>query len=169
MKRLGHTFAVGLCLIALGAITGRAAAQGNPGPRAIGLEIGMPLVLGVDLSHRLNDRWRVGLGLGRLSGLTAIRAEAQWLVRPGNGQRLVPLIVAGGVQYFLKDGDLEATPVGLHAAIGLDYHAESPVSFAVRLGGMKTFGSSGAGGARVFGVENGFTTGIFNIGARFHF
>lgn len=169
MRRLRQLIAAGLCLVAWGAAPEPAAAQGTSGPRAVGLEVGMPLVVGVDLSHRLNERWRVGLGLGRLSGLTAIRAEGQWLLRPEVGRRLVPLLAAGGEQYFLKDGPLEATPVGVHAAVGLDYHADSPVSFTVRLGGMKTFGSSGAGGARVFGVENGFTTGIFNIGARFHF
>lgn len=168
MNRLQRTCWVAVCAALLGVAAAPAGAQESQGRLTAGLEIGMPLVLGVDVSQRLNERWRVGLALGRMSGLTAIRAEGTWLLREEVRRRFVPVVAFGGEQYFLNDAGRDATPVGVHAAIGLDYHADSPVSFTARLGGMKTFGSSGAGNVKVFGVENGFTTGLFNIGVRVH-
>ena len=149
-----------------GPATARAQALGRV---SAGLEAGLPLVLGLEASYLVTPRWRAGMAIGRLGGLTALRAEARWLLRPEERERVVPSIVVGAEQYFLKDGDRDATPVGIHAALGLDYYMTSPVSVGARVGGLKTFGSSDSGDLRVFSVQNGYTSGMFNIGVRYHF
>jgi opacity protein-like surface antigen len=154
------------CALALGPAP--ASAQGGVGPISVGLEAGLPLVFGVESTYRLDPRWRIGLGIGRLSGLTAVRAEARWMIRPEIRERVVPSLIAGAEQYFLSKNGQDATPLGIHAAIGLDYYLASPVSLGIRIGALKTFGSSD-GNVRVFGVENGFSTGTFNLGFRYHF
>lgn len=147
-----------------------AAAQApEVGARAVGLEAGLPLVFGLDASYRVEPSWRVGLGFGRLSGFTAIRAQAQWLVLQEEANRLTPSLIAGAEQYFLSKGDRDATPVGIHAALGLDYHFSSPMSLGGRIGILRTFASSDGGSLKVFGIKNGFTTGLFDIGLRYHF
>jgi hypothetical protein len=160
---------LGAALAVLPVVAPPAAAQSNVGATAIGVEAGLPLVLGFDASYRLNPKWRLGLALGRISGLTALRAEARWLMRPEARGSFVPSLVAGAEQYFLSEGDNDATPLGVHAAVGLDWYLESPVSIGVRIGAMKTFGSSDSGGARVFSVQNDFSSGTFNFGVRYHF
>jgi hypothetical protein len=159
----------GAVLAALLAVAPPAAAQSDVGATAVGIEAGLPLVLGVDASYRLDPRWRVGLALGRISGLAALRAEARWLLGAEKRGRFVPSLIAGAEQYFLSEGDDDATPLGVHAAVGLDWYLESPVSIGVRLGAMKTFGSSDAGDIRVFSVKNDFSSGLFNFGVRYHF
>lgn len=160
---LGAILVGGLCA------AGPAVAGLQRGSMALGVEAGLPLVLGVDASYRLDGPWRLGVGFGRISGLTALRAEARMLLRDEAPERLVPGLVLGAEQYFLKDGDRDATPVGVHLALGLDYHFRSGFSMGARLGGLKTFGSSGGGDARVFSVENGQASGLFNLGVRYHF
>ena len=83
----------------------------------------------------------------------------------------MPSLIVGAEQYFLRDGDRDATPVGVHFAIGLDYRFQSPVSMGVRIGGLKTFGSSGGGGVRVFSIEDGYKSGLLQrlLGVRYHF
>lgn len=170
MKR--HLLPVALAASLLAAapgVLGTAGAQLDVGATSVGVEAGLPLVFGVDATFRTDPRWRFGVGLGRLSGLTALRAEARWLLRPEARGRVVPSLIAGVEQYFLNDGDLDATPVGVHAALGFDYLLDSPVSVGVRVGGLKTFGSSGGGDARVFSIRNGYESGLFNLGFRYHF
>ncbi len=160
---LGVVFAWGVCA------AGPASAGASSGRVAVGVEAGLPLVLGVDASYRLDGPWRLGMGIGKLGGLTALRAEARLLMRREEPERLVPCLILGAEQYFLKDGQRDATPVGIHFALGLDYRFESPVSVGARIGGLKTFGSSGGGDVRVFSVENGYKSGLFNLGVRYHF
>lgn len=155
-----------LCLAAPGAVP---EASAQPRGVSVGLEAGLPLVFGVDASFTTHPRWRLGAGFGRLSGLTVIRGEARWLLLPEQRGRLVPSLLAGLEQYFLEDGDLDATPLGMHAAFGLDYRLDSPVSLTARFGGLKTFGSSDGEGARVFSIRNDYATGLFNVGLRYHF
>jgi hypothetical protein len=144
-------------------------AQHALGRTTFGMEAGLPLVLGIEATQRVSPRWRLGLGLGRLGGLTAIRAEGRFLLGSETYERFVPSIIVGAEQYFLKKGDRDATPLGVHFAFGLDYHFGSPVSIGARAGGIKTFGSSGGGDLRVFSIENGYTSGTFNVGVRYHF
>ncbi len=160
---------LGIVLAALPIAATPASAQSNVGATAIGVEAGLPLVLGFDASYRVDPRWRMGVALGRISGLTALRAEARWLVRPEVRGAFVPSLIAGAEQYFLSEGDSHATPLGIHAAVGLDWYLDSPVSIGVRLGAMKTFGSSDSGDVEVFSVQNDFSSGTFNFGVRYHF
>lgn len=146
-----------------------AASQTIPGATSIGVEAGLPLVFGFDVSQRVNPNVRVSVGLGRIGGLTAVRAEGRWLLRDELSERFVPSLLAGAEQYLLKDGDLDATPAGVHAGFGIDYHFASPVALGMRFGGLATFGSSEGGDLKVFSVQNGFRSGFFNVGVRYHF
>jgi hypothetical protein len=154
---------------ALAAPLPAAAQTESVGQKAVGIEAGLPLVLGLDASYRVDPSWRVGIGFGRLSGFTAIRAQARWLALREEPDRLVPSLVVGAEQYFLSKGDRDATPIGIHAAIGLDYQFRSPMSLGARIGILRTFASSDGGDLKVFGIKNGFTTGLFNIGLRYLF
>jgi hypothetical protein len=136
---------------------------------AVGLEAGLPLVVGVDASFRVSPDWRLGMAVGRLSGITAIRAEAKRLFGEERSRSMVLTLSAGAEQYFLDDEGREATPVGIHAAAGVDYHFDSPLSIGARIGILKTFGSSDGGDVRVFSVRNDYSTCILNATLRFHF
>lgn len=163
---------VAACVVAacvLAAPLPAAAQSQDVGDKAVGIEAGLPLVFGLDASYRFDPSWRVGLGFGRLSGFTAIRAQARWLILKEQADRMVPSLVAGAEQYFLSKGDRDATPIGIHAALGLDYHFRSPMSLGARIGILKTFASSDGGNLKVFGIKNGFSTGLFDIGLRYHF
>jgi opacity protein-like surface antigen len=171
MLKPGWIAVCAVVLLALGGLApGGASAQAQVGVKAVGIEAGLPLVLGLDASYRVNPHWRVGIGLARLSGFTALRGEARWLFRTEARGAFVPCLFAGAEQYFLNKDGRDATPVGVHVGLGVDYFlTESPVSFGIRLGGLKTFGSSGAGELKVFSVRNGYRTGTFNMGVRYHF
>lgn len=149
--------------------TGPARAQEPLRQTAIGLEAGLPIVFGAKLTRRFSPRWRGSIGFGRLSGLTSVKAEGQWFVMPPGHGRVAPLMAVGGTQYFLKDGDDEATPVGVHAAIGVDYFMDTPVTLGARIGVMRTFGSSDGDDVSVFSVKNDYTTALFNLGVLYHF
>jgi hypothetical protein len=164
----GACLAAGLAVL-LAVAPPAAAETSNVGATSIGVEAGLPLVVGLDLSHRLNSSWRLGLGLSRIAGLTAVRAEARWMLRAEARGAFVPSLIAGAEQYFLSEGGDDATPLGVHAALGLDWYLDSPVSIGVRIGGLKTFGSSDGGDIKVFSVQNGFSSGTFNFGVRYHF
>jgi hypothetical protein len=146
-----------------------ATAPSEAGAVAVGIEAGLPLVLGFDASYRIAPNWRIGAAVGRLSGMTAIRAEAKRLFGEERARSLVLTLSAGAEQYFLDDDGREATPVGVHAAAGVDYHFDSPLSVGARIGVLKTFGSTDGGGVRVFSVRNDYSTGIVNASLRFHF
>jgi hypothetical protein len=139
-----------------------------PGTASIGVEAGLPLVTGFQANYHVRPNWQLGLEFGRVSGLTALGAEARWLIR-GESHGFVPSIVAGAEQYFLEDGGRDATPVGLHLALGLDYYLDAPISFGVELGGMTTFGSSNGDQVKVFSIGNDVSKAMFNVGARYHF
>lgn len=156
-------------LMTLGVPGPATAADYLRGRTAVGVEAGLPLVLGIDVTHATTDQWTLGLAMGRLGGLTALRGEARRLLATPAPRKIVPYVAAGAEQYFLKDGDRSATPIGVHAALGLDYHFDSPVSAGVRVGVLKTFGSSGGGDLKVFSVENGFTSGTTSLSLRYHF
>jgi opacity protein-like surface antigen len=166
--KFGWLAVVAACVVAA-PLPAAAQAPAEAGPWAVGLEAGLPLVFGVDASYRVEPNWRVGVGFGRLSGFTAIRAQARWLVFHEEANRLVPSLVAGAEQYFLSKGDRNATPIGIHGGLGFDYHFSSPMSLGARIGILRTFASSDGGNLKVFGIKNGFTTGVFNIGLRYHF
>ncbi len=159
--------AAGVTLALLGG-SAHAETLGYRSANTVGLEIGLPLVAGLEFTHRTDRNLRLGLGLGRMGGLTAIRAEATWLMRPEYPGKFVPLVVAGADQFLLKSGDSEASPAGLHGALGMEYHFESGFSMAARMGVLTTFGSSGSEEIKVFAVRNGFTTGFLNVGVRYH-
>lgn len=170
--------AVVVCLFV--AVTGRAqedmtamtpAAPQEPegGSVAVGLEAGLPLIVGVDASFRVSPDWRIGMAMGRLSGITVIRAEAKRLFGEERARSMVLTLSAGAEQYFLDDEGREATPLGIHAVAGVDYHFDSPLSIGARIGILKTFGSSDGGDIRVFSVRNDYSTGILNAALRFHF
>jgi hypothetical protein len=127
------------------------------------------MVFGLGVTYPVRSDWRIGLAFGRVSGLTALSGEARWLMRREGDSRLVPSLAAGAEQYFLTDGGADATPVGVHAALGLDWYMDAPVSFGVELGAMHTFGTSDGSDVKVFSVENDFSSAIFNVGARYHF
>jgi len=148
-----------------------AAVESAPGVGAvsIGPEVGLPLVVGLDASYRIAPDWRIGMAIGRLSGITTVRAEARRLFGEEKRRSMVLSLTAGAEQYFLDDDGREATPVGVHLAAGFTYHFDSPLSFGVRIGLLKTFGSSDGGDIRVFSVRNDYSTGILNAGLRFHF
>jgi opacity protein-like surface antigen len=168
----GWPSVVAVCVVlacVLAAPLPAAAQDSQVGDKAVGIEAGLPLVFGLDASYRVDPSWRIGLGFGRLSGFTVIRAQARWLALKEQADRLVPSLVAGAEQYFLSKGDRDATPIGIHAAVGLDYHFRSPMSLGARIGILRTFASSDGGDLKVFGIKNGFTTGLFNIGLRYHF
>ena len=74
---LGAGLAWGACA------AGPAFAGGTTGRVSVGVEAGLPLVLGVDASYGLDGPWELAAGIGRLSGLTALRAEARLLMRGG--------------------------------------------------------------------------------------
>ncbi len=168
MSRIGWAW-VAAWMLGAGLMAGPAAAQGTVGRTAVGFEAGLPMVLGVDASHRMTPHLRIGLGFGRIGGLTSLRSEARWLLQEEVPLRFVPSLVAGAEQYFLKRDELDATPLGVHAAFAVDYHFASPVSVGVRVGALKTFGSSGAGDVKVFSIRNGYESGTFNLGVRYHF
>lgn len=170
MRSFG-TIALGLAaILALGLLApSTAGAQHTVGQTSIGVEAGLPLVFGLEGTQRVTPRWRLGFGFGRIGGLTAVRAEGRYLLGSEMQRRFVPSLIVGAEQYFLKKGDRDATPLGIHFAVGLDYHFDSPVSVGARIGGLKTFGSRGGGDLRVFSVTNGFTSGTFNVGVRYHF
>lgn len=139
------------------------------GPTSVGVEAGLPLVLGLDATYATSDSWRIGLAIGKLGGLTALRGEVQRVLSTPGPRRVVPYLAAGAEQYFLSEGDRSATPLGVHAALGVDYYFDSPVSAGVRVGGLKTFGSSGGGDLKVFSVRNGFTSGTMSMSLKYHF
>ena len=146
------------------------APDGTVGNASFGFEAGLPLVVGLEFSYRIKPRWRFGASFGHLSDFSAIRAEARWLLREEARNRFVPSIVAGVEQFFLKDGPDEATPIGVHAAVGLDYYLRnSPISVGGRLGVLRTLGSSDGDDVKVFAIKNDFTSGMFNLGVRYHF
>jgi len=151
-----------------GTLFSPATTQAAPGNVSIGVEAGLPLVAGFEASYHVRPKWQLGLEFGRVSGLTVVGAEARWLVR-GESSGFVPSIVVGAEQYFLEDGGYDATPAGIHAALGLDYYFRPPVSVGVELGAMKTFGSSNNDGVEVFSIANDVSKATFNIGARYHF
>lgn len=172
MKR-SHSWAGALfALVLMGGIacTAPASASGWTDTRlTVAVEAGLPLVLGVDATYTPAHPWRLGLALGRIGGLTALRGEVHRMLAVPAPRRIVPYLLAGTEQYFLRDGDRTATPLGVHAGIGADYCFDSPVSLGVRLGGLKTFGSSGGGDLKVFSVQNGFTTGTMSMALRYYF
>ncbi len=139
------------------------------GAISIGPEVGLPLVVGLDATVRVNPDWRIGMALGRLSGITTIRAEVQRLFGEERRRAMVLVLLAGAEQYFLDDDGREATPLGMHVAGGFNYYFDSPLSFGARIGLLKTFGSSDGGDIRVFSVRNDYSTGLLNAGLRFHF
>ncbi len=146
-----------------------AAARAAPGPATIGFEAGLPLVAGFEASYRVRPAWRLGLQFGRVSGLTALGAEARWLMG-GESHGFAPSLVAGAEQYFLEDGGQNATPVGVHLALGIDYFLyRAPVSLGAELGVMSTFGSTGDEHVKVFSIRNNVTKPMFNVAARYHF
>lgn len=163
---------LGAALVLLGGLgmPMRAEAAGMaPERTSVGIEAGLPLVLGLDVTYSTAGPWRMGLALGKLGGLTALRGEVQRVLTTPGPRKAVPFIAVGAEQYFLRDGNRDATPMGLHAALGLEYHFDSPVSFGVRVGGLKTFGSSGGGDLKVFSVRNGFTSGTMSLALHYHF
>lgn len=154
-------------LSATGAFAAPSAAAA-PGRAGIGVEAGLPLVAGFEVSYRVQPQWRLGLQFGRVSGLSVFGAEARWLPR-GERARLVPSLVAGAEQYALEDAGLDATPVGMHAAFGLDYRFDAPVSVGVELGVLTTFGASGSDRVKVFSIGKDVTRAMFNLGVRYQF
>lgn len=163
------TILLAVVVAVCGAPLAPAAAHAAPGPVSIGFEAGLPLVAGFEASYRVRDSWRLGAQFGRVSGLTVLGAEARWLMR-GEAGGLVPSLIAGADQYFLKDGGRSATPVGVHAALGLDYFLRgAPVSLGAEIGAMTTFGSSNDEHVEVFSIRNNVTKATFNIAARYHF
>jgi len=157
-----------LMLGAGGALLTPTATHAWPGRASIGVEAGLPLVTALEASYHVRPKWQLGLEFGRVSGLTVVGAEARWLMR-GESQGFVPSIVVGAEQYFLEDGGYDATPAGIHAALGLDYYFRQPVSVGVELGAMKTFGSSNGDRVEVFSITNDVSKATFNVGARYHF
>ena len=129
------TILLAALIAAGGAVFAPARALAAPGAATIGFEAGLPLVAGFEASYRVRPAWRLGLQFGRVSGLTALGAEARWLIR-GESRGFVPSLVAGAEQYFLEDGGNDATPVGVHLALGIDYFLyRAPVSLgAERIG-----------------------------------
>jgi len=144
------------------------AARAAPGPLSLGVEVGLPLITGFEASYRVRPHWRLGAQTGRVSGLSVFGAEARWLPR-GESGRLVPSLVAGAEQYFLEDGGREATPVGVHAALGLDYYLNAPISIGAELGVLRTFGGSGSDDVKVFSIGNDVSRATFNLGVRYRF
>lgn len=143
-------------------------AQSAPGKGTIGFETGLPLVAGLEASWRVDPHWRLGVQYGQVSGMSALGAEARWLIMEEQ-QGFVPSLWAGANQFFLEDGGRDATPVGIRAGVALDYHLNAPVSFGAELGAMRTFGSSSTEDVRVFSIQANESIATFNVGARWHF
>ncbi len=144
--------------------------KGSAGHRwSLGVEVGKPLILGIEGTYHFDPRVAGSVGFAALSGFTAISGEVDYHVLRFDGQGLSALIGLGCAQYFLAEGGKESQPTMGHALIGIENVFPARIGVGMNLGYQVAIGSSGDESVDRYGIHSDADGWFFGMSARYVF
>jgi len=136
---------------------------------SLGLEVGKPLILGLEGTYHFDSRVAGSVGFAALSGFTAISGEVDYHVMRFDGQGLSALTGVGFAQYFLSEDGKESQPTMGHALIGIEHVFPASIGVGMNLGYQVSIGSSGDETVDRYGIHSDSDGWFFGMNARYVF
>jgi len=136
---------------------------------SMGVQLGMPYVLGVDVASHFTSRMSVGLGLGYVPDLITIGGQFRLnLMEPGP-DKTIPVVGAGINQYWIEDADRNIEPVAIDVLAGVDHFFGSNMSLGMYVGYLKSLTETEVHNVKVWGINNNVSKLFLGITGRYYF
>ena len=150
--------------------TSSGTSKGSAGHRwSLGVEVGKPLILGIEGTYHFDPRVAASVGFAALSGFTAITGEVDYHVLRFDGQGLSALTGIGFAQYFLSEDGNESQPTMGHALVGIEHVFPASIGVGMNLGYQVSIGSSGDESVDRYGIHSDADGWFFGMNVRYVF
>jgi len=136
---------------------------------SMGVQLGLPYVLGVDVASHFNSRMSAGLGLGFVPDMITFGGQVRLSVLEPGPDKTVPFIGAGINQYWIEDGDKNTEPVAVNFLAGIDHFFGSSTSLGMYVGYIKTLTKSDDNSVKVWGVNDDMSKLCLGVSGRYYF
>ena len=136
---------------------------------SVGLQLGLPLVAGVDISAQFSPRLSAGLGFGFVPDLVVLGGQLRMNVLEPGPDKIVPFVGAGLNQYWLEDGKENSDAVALDLLAGGQRMFGSNYSLGMFLGYTRTLSKSTNSHVEVWGVNDDMSKLFLGVEGRYYF
>jgi len=136
---------------------------------SLGMQLGLPYVLGVDVASHFSSRMSAGLGFGFVPDLITFGGQVRFnIVEPG-ADKTVPVVSAGLNQYWIEDAGKNTEPVAVNFTAGVDHFFGSNMSLGMYIGYIKTLSGSDDNRVKVWGVNDDMSKLCLGLTGRYYF
>jgi len=136
---------------------------------SIGLQLGLPLVTGVDISGQFSPRLSASLGFGFVPDLITLGGQLRMNILQPAPEKIVPVVGIGLSQYWLEEDGNNNDTVALHLLAGGQRMFGSSYSLGLYLGYIKSLSEGNDHDISVWGVNGDMSKLFVGIEGRYYF
>jgi len=136
---------------------------------SIGLQLGLPLVTGVDISGQYSKRLSASLGFGYVPDLITLGGQLRMNILEPAPEKIVPVVGIGLNQYWLEEDGNNNDTVALHLLVGGQRMFGGNYSLGMYLGYIWALSEGNNSNVSVWGVNGDMSKLFLGIEGRYHF
>jgi hypothetical protein len=136
---------------------------------SVGLQLGLPLVTGVDISGQFSQRLSASLGFGFVPDLITIGGQLRLNILEPGSDKIVPVVGVGLNQYWLEKDNENNDAVAFHLFVGGQRMFGSNYALGMYLGYIWTLSESTDPHIKVWGVNDDMSKLFLGVEGRYYF
>lgn len=136
---------------------------------SMGVHLGMPYVVGVDVASHFNCWMSAGLGFGFVPDLITFGGQFRLNMLEPGPDKTVPIASAGINQYWIDDDGKSTDAIAVNVLVGLEHFFGSSTSLGMHIGYIKTLTESDDNRVKVWGVNDDMSKLFLGIAGRYYF
>jgi hypothetical protein len=136
---------------------------------SVGLQLGLPLVTGIDISGQFSPRLSASLGFGFVPDLITIGGQLRMNILEPGPDKIVPVVGVGLNQYWLTKDNENSDAVAFHLLVGGQRMFGSNYALGMYLGYVRTLSESTDPHIKVWGVNDDMSKLFLGVEGRYYF
>ena len=136
---------------------------------SMGVQLGLPYVLGVDVASHFNSRMSAGLGFGFVPDLITFGGQFRLSILEPGPDKTIPVASAGINQYWIDDEGKNTDAIAVNVTVGFEHFFGSSTSLGMHLGYINTITDSDDNSVKVWGINDDMSKLFLGVAGRYYF